>query len=126
MPPEGKHGLMTRLSIALAVVAVLLTLVAIVASITVDVAKKDYEDTSEAIDKGDASAVRSFLLRVADVNATVLHNAAQYRHTEIAKLLIDKGADVNAKDMSGDTPLDLADINNHQDIATLLRVHGAK
>ena len=71
---------------------------------------------------------------------TPLHYAAERGFKEIAKLLIAKGADVNAKDVQGDTPLDWGvDItvkdkktNNPQDwgkveiIADFLRKHGAK
>jgi ankyrin repeat protein len=47
-------------------------------------------------------------------------------HKAIAELLLDKGADVNAKDDGGDTPLDGAIINNETEIADLLRKHGGK
>jgi ankyrin repeat protein len=43
-------------------------------------------------------------------------------HKEIAELLISKGADVNAIDLNGMTPIDLAD----GEIADLLRKHGGK
>ena len=33
---------------------------------------------------------------------------APLMHLEVARLLIDRGADVNAKDESGDTPIDYA------------------
>jgi len=39
---------------------------------------------------------------------TPLHNAATQDDKEIAELLIAKGADVNAKDDDGETPLDQA------------------
>ena len=45
---------------------------------------------------------------------------------EFAELLIAKGADVNAKDDEGGTPLDLAIEDNYPEIADLLRKHGAK
>jgi len=46
---------------------------------------------------------------------------------EIAKLLISKGADVNAKDeLLGRTPLDEAIFSNHSEIVDLLRKHGGK
>ena len=47
-------------------------------------------------------------------------------HKEIAELLIAKGADVNAKNMFGETPLDLAILDKHTELADLLRKHGAK
>ena len=55
-----------------------------------------------------------------------MHLAARYDFKEISELLIDKGADVNAKDDGGDTPLDGAIINNETEIADLLRKHGGK
>jgi ankyrin repeat protein len=45
---------------------------------------------------------------------------------EIAELLIAKGADVNAKDDNGATPLDLAVKYQRTEIADLLRKHGGK
>ena len=44
-------------------------------------------------------------------------------HKEIAELLIDEVADVNAKDMKGQTPLDMT---NHPELADLIRKHGGK
>jgi serine/threonine protein kinase len=44
---------------------------------------------------------------------------------ELAKLLIAKGADVNAKTQSGQTPLQLAVRQNNKEIAELLKRHGA-
>ena len=55
-----------------------------------------------------------------------MHLAARYDFKEISELLIDKGADVNAKDDGGDTPLDGAIINNETETADLLRKHGGK
>ena len=43
---------------------------------------------------------------------------------EIVEMLIAKGADVNAKDVDGFTPVDLA--KGHPEIADLLRKHGGK
>ena len=68
---------------------------------------------------------------------TPLHKAAYGGHKEIAKLLIDKGADVNAREkLFGLTPLDIAvmeivigarpDMKNLKAVAELLRKHGAK
>jgi len=51
-----------------------------------------------------------------------LHKAAGWGHKEVAELLIANGADVNAKDEDGDTPLVYAE----GEIADLLRKHGGK
>ena len=45
---------------------------------------------------------------------------------EVVELLIAKGADVNAKDNFGGTPLDFAIRFDHTEIADLLRKHGGK
>ena len=57
---------------------------------------------------------------------TPLHRAAQKSRKEIVELLIAKGADVNAKDNQGITPLDSAIQFNHPETANLLRKHGGK
>jgi ankyrin repeat protein len=43
----------------------------------------------------------------------------------IAKLLIDAGADVNAKDAAGNTPLSIAQVRGYDDMVTALRKAGA-
>ena len=45
---------------------------------------------------------------------------------EIAELLITKGAIVNAKDVDGETPLDVAIEDAESELTDLLRKHGAK
>ena len=57
---------------------------------------------------------------------TPLHDAALWGHKEIAELLLANGADVNAKDDDGDTPLDVAILRNDKETADLLRKHGGK
>ena len=56
---------------------------------------------------------------------TALHMCASYNHPEIARMLIDAGADVNIQDENGLTPLHWCVINNHPEIARMLIDAGA-
>ena len=53
---------------------------------------------------------------------TPLHETARSGRKEVVELLIAKGADVNAKDVDGKTPLNSAE----GETADLLRKHGGK
>ena len=44
----------------------------------------------------------------------------------VVQLLLAKGADVNAKDREGKTPVDRAQQTGHKELADLLRRHGGK
>jgi len=55
-----------------------------------------------------------------------LHQAARDGLKEVVELLIAEGADVNAKDRVGETPLDFAIEKKHTETANLLRKHGGK
>ena len=57
---------------------------------------------------------------------TPLHYAAGNGHKEIAELLIDKGADVDAKADNDITPLDAAIKFKKTELADLIRKHGGK
>ena len=57
---------------------------------------------------------------------TPLHYAAVNGRKVIVELLIAKGADVNAKDEDGRTPLDATSVFNKTETADLLRKHGGK
>jgi ankyrin repeat protein len=113
--------------------------------------------------KGNIEAVKQHLAAGTDVNLisdgiekTALHDAALEGHKEIVELLIDNGANVNAKNTIGETPLhqavsrevvelliankakvntlsrlgqtplDWAIIKNQTEIVDLLRKHGGK
>ncbi len=53
-------------------------------------------------------------------------NSLYAGNEEMAKLLLSKGADVNAKDKDGKTPLRYALDYKHPNVASVLRQHGAK
>ncbi len=57
-------------------------------------------------------------------NWSVLHRAAKGGHIEIARILLDKGADVNCMGQFG-TPLDLAIMESKTQMTRFLRQHGA-
>ena len=87
----------------------------------------------EAIREGDIEAVKRHLAAGMDVNArddngwNPLHLAAENGHKGIAELLIDKGANVNAKDKYfRKTSRDWAIERGYTETADLLRKHGGK
>merc|ERR1712111_31048 len=57
---------------------------------------------------------------------TALHDATACGRTEVARLLIKRGADVNAKDYKGSTPLRLARRYGQDEIEMMLEAKGAK
>jgi len=59
-------------------------------------------------------------------NRTPLHLAAEEGHIEAVKLLVDSGADINATDRWGGTPLQGSLKHNHTQIAKFLKKHGAR
>jgi ankyrin repeat protein len=56
---------------------------------------------------------------------TALHVAAMHNDMEIAKTLIYRGAALNARDLSWQTPLTFAQQNKSYQVAHFLRSHGA-
>ena len=108
---------------------VLLTTIAAV--LVVGCGERPPRDIWEATKSGNIESVKQYLDAGAIVNAKdedgwiALHYAALEGHKDIVELLIDKGADVNAKN-SGKTSLDWAIINDETEIADLLRNHGGK
>jgi len=77
------------------------------------IAQRPRKPLNQAVVDGDIDRVKSDISSGADVNSkymgwTLLHIAVRNKRTEIAQLLIDKGADVNAKDNRGRAPVHLA------------------
>ena len=56
---------------------------------------------------------------------TALHEAAQGGHLQIVRLLVKRGAEVNALTAVGKPPLHLVLIGNHTDVAQFLTASGA-
>ena len=52
--------------------------------------------------------------------------AAGYGHTEAVEMLIDSGADINAKDSKGISAMMWAEAKGHTEIVNLLREKGAQ
>lgn len=84
----------------------------------------------EAVEEGKESEIKKLFLSNVDVNAedrnyrTSLHRAVLNGHLEVAKLLIEYGADVNA-DHALKTPLCCAIRGKHTEIVRLLVENGA-
>lgn len=79
-----------------------------------------------AIVKGDIVTVKKFIEYGADVNesangTTPLMLAARYNKVEILKLLLEKGANTNAKDERGYTALQYAQLSNATDAIAILK-----
>ena len=53
-----------------------------------------------------------------------LHGAVKFGHLDMAKWLLDKGADANVKNFDGKTPLRVAIKSEYEEIAELLRRSG--
>ena len=89
----------------------------------------------DAAKTGDLAGVQAELDKGVDVDEddsswgswgeTPLQLAARYSHNEIVELLIDNGADVNAKDVNGNTPLHLAALFGRKEVVELLIANGA-
>ena len=65
-------------------------------------------------------------------NTTPLHLASRYGHIEVARFLLERGADVSAQDKDGKTPLHLASTHSYRTlpqqlagVARILLEHGA-
>ncbi len=53
-------------------------------------------------------------------------DAAYYGRTDMVRFLLERGADIHATAVHGETALHLASKKNHAEIAALLRAAGAR
>jgi cytochrome c len=84
----------------------------------------------DAAKKGDIAAITAALDAGANVNepdafTTLLYYAVSRQHIDAAKLLIDRGADVNAGSKVAGPPLKAAVAKSNIELITLLLAHGA-
>jgi ankyrin repeat protein len=86
-----------------------------------------------AADSGDTAAVSSLLDQSidADIQVPILGSsplilAAAKGHTEIVRLLLDRGAHINATDYTGWTPLHAAIYGGHVEVVQFLLERGAQ
>jgi serine/threonine-protein phosphatase 6 regulatory ankyrin repeat subunit B len=56
---------------------------------------------------------------------TPLHDASQRGHLDLARFLVEHGANITAQDQSGSTPLHQASQYGHLDVARFLAERGA-
>ena len=88
---------------------------------------EDFIEYAKDIGNKIGKSVKGFMERLGqEINNIALINAAGEGNLETVKLLIEKGADVNAKDKNGNTPLKNAFSHGKTDIAEFLRKAGAK
>jgi ankyrin repeat protein len=79
-----------------------------------------------AVQQGDINKVHSLINRVGiDTRSTAVHTAILFGKYDILKLLIENGADINAKDNQGNSPIHGAIENNEIHILRLLIEKGA-
>lgn len=93
-----------------------------------------YKELQKAVVSGKCEKVKNLLNtnKELDINAiystscaTLLHIAACKNDVTMCNLLIDRGADINAKNDNGETPLHLAAYNGYTNICKLLIDKGA-
>lgn len=90
---------------------------------------KKYHNIFEAIEQDDMEGVRAFLPKHLNDHGyngiTPLHSACYYGNAEMAKMLIDSGADVNAANLEGGTPLRDACVYDSLELVDMLIQAGA-
>jgi ankyrin repeat protein len=98
-----------------------------------EIAETLHQTLQHAVRKDDLETVKTLLEENLDlvfkknnIGLTPLHEAADYGHKDVAKLLLARNAEVNARTNESATPLHYAADAGHKDVAELLLVHGAE
>ena len=92
----------------------------------------ELEALIDSAKKGDIEGIKQHLAAGGDVSFrnkngdTMLNYAAYLGHKEIVELLVENGAEVNAKGLADWTPLHLAAYNDNEQIVQLLIAKGAE
>ena len=84
-------------------------------------ARRGFDDAVEIILENDDNIIYDYGLN----ECTALHHAAKYGHTDIVRMLIKYGADLDAQDKCGATPLHYAASSEYPDIVQILIENGA-
>lgn len=102
------------------------------AKVTPTVKKGSATEVYEAVEQNDIARIKELLAEGADVNKqqpetrhSALHIAIIKRSMKIAQLLVEEGANVNARNKTKSTPLHVAAMYGHDDIVMYLLSKGA-
>jgi hypothetical protein len=87
-------------------------------------------DLMKAAEDGDLRSVSAIVRSGVDVNmkdqgSTALHRAAKRNRQKVVEFLLASGADVNAEDVFGNTPLTIAAMRGYRELVKLLLEHKA-
>lgn len=87
---------------------------------------RNYNPLCIAISKSDNGTAKKIIEYGADVNETFngmtpLMIASRYNNVEMIKILLEKGADISAKDERGNTALKYAELSNAKDALEFLK-----
>ena len=85
---------------------------------------------SYAVDNNITSIVQNMIdfganIKPTNIVETPLHHASSKGHPEVVRILLEKGADIEATNLNGDTPLHIASEEGHIDVVKILLEAGA-
>jgi len=118
---RSNAGRIARRCGALVILATLTTVSSLGAQSVFDAVRDDDVGAVATLLETDPGLVRA----TDDDGRTALHHAATYGHANIALILLDAGADIDAREEDGETPLHYAAWRSEVDVAELLVEFGA-